>query len=118
MTLASTVVSGVTSETGQSRPLDSGIRMHTLYLGSPGGAGFGVGDLDAIFRAITPDFESFTMVPAYGVYRGKALPSLVIKIGVADSEAVRRVAQRVGRLFAQETVGLELDGAYHPITTD
>ena len=96
----------------------SAIPMHTLYLGSRGGEGFGIADIDAICGVITPEFDSFTLIAAHGVYRGKALPSLVIKIGTADSEAVRRMAQRLGGRLAQEAVGLERDGEYHRITAD
>ena len=95
----------------------SSIPMHTLYLGSRAGTGFAPRDIEDISHAITAAFESFTMFPAHGVYRGKTLPSLVIKIGAPDTAAIRRVAQSLGRLFVQEAVGMEVGGTYHCITT-
>jgi hypothetical protein len=91
--------------------------MHTLYLGSRGGQGFGDEELLGIGNHVAEEFGSFTMFPAVGFYRGKTLPSLVIKIGAHDTEVVRSTARKLGRLLDQEAVGLEFDGRYHRIPT-
>ena len=95
----------------------SGLPMHTLYLGSRGGRGFGDEELSGIGTLVAEEFGSFTMFPAMGFYRGKTLPSLVIKIGAHDTELVRSTARKLGRLLEQEAVGLEFDGRYHRILT-
>lgn len=118
MALTPRIISGTNPEAHGSAPPEPGMPMHTLYLGSEGGTGFRTRDFDTIRSAITLEFESFTMVSARGVYRGKPLPSLIIKIGTVDSDAVRRVAHKLGRLFAQEAVGLECAGVYCRIAMD
>jgi hypothetical protein len=91
--------------------------MHTLYLGSRRGHGFGDEELSGIGTLVAEEFGSFTMFPAKGFYRGKTLPSLVIKIGAHDTDLVRSTARKLGRLLEQEAVGLEFDGRYHRILT-
>jgi hypothetical protein len=91
--------------------------MHTLYLGSRGGNGFGGEELAGIGNLVAEEFGSFTMFPAMGFYRGKTLPSLVIKIGAYDTDLVRSIARKLGRLLEQEAVGLEFGGRYHRILT-
>ena len=96
----------------------SGLPMHTLYLGSRVGCGFGEEELSGIGNLVSEEFGSFTMFPAVGFYRGKTLPSLVIKIGAHDTDLVRSTAKKLGRLLEQEAVGLEFDGRYHRILTE
>lgn len=95
----------------------SGLPMHTLYLGSRGGLGFGDEELSGIGNLVAEEFGSFTMFPAMGFYRGKTLASLLIKIGAHDTDLVRSTARKLGRLLEQEAVGLEFDGRYHRILT-
>lgn len=96
----------------------SGLPMHTLYLGSRGGGGFGEEELSGIGNLVAEEFGSFTMFPAVGFYRGKTLPSLVIKIGARSTDVVRSTAKKLGRLLEQEAVGLEFGGRYHRILTE
>ena len=93
----------------------SGLPMHTLYLGSRRRRGFGEEELSRIGNLVVEEFGSFTMFPAAGFYRGKTLPSLVIKIGARSTDVVRCTAKKLGRLLEQEAVGLEFDGLYHRI---
>ncbi len=116
-TTNATAIRSETAETGSSDLTSRGLPMHTLYLGSRGGRGFNDEDISEVGELVAAEFGSFTMFPAVGFYRGKTLPSLVVKIGADDTDVVRSTARKLGHLLDQAAVGLELDGRYHRILT-
>jgi hypothetical protein len=61
-------------------------------------------DRDGVVAAVTAKFESFTMQPTSGYYRGKSEPSIVIEIVDAGAEEVEAVARTIRAINGQKTV--------------
>jgi hypothetical protein len=58
----------------------------------------------AIVRLIGEQFESFTLQPVTGYYRGKPEHSIVVEIVGASPSAIRGVAQKIKRMNGQKSI--------------
>jgi hypothetical protein len=92
--------------------------VRTLYVGSRDGNTFPANDRKDVLDAIASAFDSFTVTDAEGYYRGKYVATLVIKIATDDLQAITVLAERVGRQLGQQSVGIETDGHFRPLTMD
>lgn len=95
--------------------LTNGAPLHSLYLGSPGGAGFTATALEEVEGILSATFSSYTLVPATGVYRGKPMPSLVVHIATTDTSSVHATSLALGKALRQEAIGLQLMGQFYTI---
>jgi hypothetical protein len=98
--------------------LVGGAPLHTLYLGSPHGAGFSAAALEAIEAVLSSNFSGFTLLPATGFYNGTAMPTLVAHIATKDTCAVHAAARQLGKVLGQKAVGLQLMGQFYTIEMD
>ena len=98
--------------------LSNTLSAHTLYVGSRDGNAFSTSDRNEVLDAIASAFDSFTVTDAEGYYRGKCVATLVIKIATDDLQAITELAERVGRQLGQQSVGIETDGHFRPLTMD
>jgi hypothetical protein len=58
----------------------------------------------AIVRLIGDQFESFTLQPVTGYYRGKPERSIVVEIVGAGPSAIRALAQKIKRMNGQKSI--------------
>ena len=58
----------------------------------------------AILRLIAEQFESFTLQPVTGYYRGKPEPAIVVEIVGASAPAMRKLAEKVKRMNGQKSI--------------
>jgi hypothetical protein len=58
----------------------------------------------AIVRLIGNEFESFTLQPVTGYYRGKPEQAIVIEIVGASVSAVRRIADQIKKMNGQKSI--------------
>jgi hypothetical protein len=58
----------------------------------------------AIVALIGKQFESFTLQPTLGYYRGKAEKSIVIEIVGATAVRIKRLAERIRKMNGQQSV--------------
>ena len=58
----------------------------------------------AIVRLIGEQFESFTLQPVTGYYRGKPEQAIVIEIVGASISAVRNVAEKIKKMNGQRSI--------------
>ena len=68
--------------------------------------------------AASASFDNFTIVEADGYFKGRSVATLIIKIGTSDEASVEVLGRELGRLLAQEVVGLETAGMYRSISMD
>jgi len=61
-------------------------------------------DRDAVIAAVSERFESFTLHPATGFFKGKSENAIVIEIVNAREEDVEAVARAIRAINAQKTV--------------
>lgn len=94
------------------RQPDSVVPVYSLFLGSEGGAAWQQSDRDTVFVEASRLFESFTVSDADGCYRGRPVPTLVLRIGTSDRERVMRLAGALGQLTKQKEIGVEVYGRY------
>jgi hypothetical protein len=92
--------------------------VRTLYVGSRDGNPFPANDRKDVMDAIASAFDSFTVTDAEGYYRGKCVATLVIKIATDDLQAITALAERIGRQLGQQSIGIETDGHFRPLTMD
>lgn len=81
--------------------------IYTLYLGSKGGANWASSDVVAVLEHTKKWFKFATIIEAHGIYKGELVPTLLIKVASTDVVKVVDLAGNLGKLFGQETVGLE-----------
>ena len=58
----------------------------------------------AIVRLIGEEFESFTLQPVTGYYRGKPEPAIVLEIVGANASALRKVAEKIRKMNGQKSI--------------
>jgi hypothetical protein len=58
----------------------------------------------AIVDLIGKQFESFTLQPTLGFYRGKAEKSMVIEIVGSTAVKIKRMAERIRKMNGQQSV--------------
>jgi hypothetical protein len=92
--------------------------VHSLYVGSRDGGAFTNEDRQAAIDTAVASFDSFTVFDASGIYQGRSVATLVIKIATVDGATVEELARRLGRLLGQQFIGLETAGQYQSIFTD
>ena len=89
--------------------------MHTIYLGSRNGKPFLPADYSKIKDIMLKEFHHFTMLEADGVFAGKDVKTMVIKVASDDVDKVRRIVTKLGRGMGQKGVGWEIGGQYRSI---
>ena len=89
--------------------------MHTIYLGSRDGNHFLPADYSKIKGIILKEFGHFTMLEADGVFAGKDVKTMVIKIASDDVDKVRQIVTKLGRGMGQKGVGWEIGGQYKTV---
>jgi len=57
-----------------------------------------------IVGLVGQQFESFTLQPTLGYYRGRPEKSIVIEIVGADAPKIKRLADRIRKMNGQESV--------------
>ncbi|MDA8638060.1 hypothetical protein N9L49_05565 [Rhodospirillales bacterium] len=67
---------------------------------------------------VSASFDCFTVIDAEGHIRGRAVATMIIKIGTEDSASVEALGHELGQLLDQEAIGLETTGTYRPISMD
>jgi hypothetical protein len=95
-----------------------GLPVHALFVGSRDGKAFSDADRKAVIETTAAVFSCFTLLDADGYFQGRSVATMVIKLGTDDTEAVISLAQRLGALLAQQSVGHETGGRFHSITPD
>lgn len=58
----------------------------------------------AIVRLIGREFESFTLQPVTGYYRGHSEQAIVVEIVGASVAAIRKVAEKIKRMNGQKSI--------------
>jgi hypothetical protein len=58
----------------------------------------------AIVRLIAEQFESFTLQPVTGYYRGKPEPAIVVEVIGASAPAIRKLAQKIKKMNGQKSI--------------
>jgi hypothetical protein len=58
----------------------------------------------AIVRLVSEHFESFTLQPTLGYYRGKPEKSIVIEIVGAKPAEINRLADRIRKMNGQQSI--------------
>jgi hypothetical protein len=58
----------------------------------------------AIVRLIGKEFESFTLQPVTGYYRGKPEQAVVIEIVGASVSAVRKIVDKIKKMNGQKSI--------------
>jgi uncharacterized protein (DUF1810 family) len=89
--------------------------LYSLYVANKGRNGFSLSDREALLTLVTRSFSSFTVTEAFGVYKGRQLPTLVLHIASKDQLALSLLCQAIGRLFAQDYVGLSNGQSYKSV---
>jgi hypothetical protein len=92
--------------------------VHSLYVGSRDGGPFSNDDRQTVIDTAGASFDSFTIIDASGIYQGRDVATLVIKVATDDGTAVEELANTLGYLLNQQAVGLETAGRYQSILTD
>ena len=67
---------------------------------------------------VSASFDCFTVIDAEGHFKGRAVSTMIIKIGTEDSVSFEALGHELGQLLDQEAVGLETAGTYMPISMD
>ena len=67
---------------------------------------------------VSASFDCFTVIDAEGHFKGRAVATMIIKIGTEDSVSFEALGHEFGQLLDQEAVGLETAGTYMPISMD
>ena len=89
--------------------------LYLFYVANKAGNEFSTSDREALFTLITRSFPSFTVTEAFGVYKGRQLPTLVLHIASKDRLAISLLCQSIGRLFAQDYIGLSTGHDYKSV---
>ena len=100
---------------GSSVSPDTGLPVYSLFVGSKNGDAWRSSERDAVFAEASRLFDSFTMTEATGSFRGRCVPTLVIRLGTNEEQTVHELARILGRLTGQEEIGLEWMGRFHSI---
>jgi hypothetical protein len=61
-------------------------------------------DRDAVLKLATAKFESFTLQPTTGYFKGKAEQSIVIEIVDAKQDEVEALARKIRKINGQKSV--------------
>ncbi len=80
--------------------------MYYLYLGAPVGGRIDEAHERAAMEECSRVFESFCVVRASGVYRGRREEVLVFHVATSDGGKVTRLAAVLRERFEQEGVGV------------
>ncbi len=91
--------------------------VHSLYVGSRDGGAFTSEDRQAAIDTAVASFDSFTVFDASGIYQGRDVATLVIKIATDDGSMIEELARNLGCLLNQQAIGLETAGRYQSILT-
>ena len=91
--------------------------VHSLYVGSRDGGPFQNDDRQAVIDAAAASFDSFTVIDASGIFQGRDVATLVIKVATDDRAAIEGLALSLGHLLGQQFIGLETAGRYQSILT-
>ena len=89
--------------------------VHSLYVGSRDGGPFPNVDRQAVIDAVATSFDSFTVIDASGIFQGRDVATLVIKIATDDGTTIEELARSLGYLLNQQAIGLETAGRYQSI---
>ena len=89
----------------------------TLHASSRVGSAFSKADPHLVINTVSGAFDSFTTVNGDGYYQGCAVATMMINIATEDVAAVGQLAQHIGQLLGQRSVGLETAGHYHSLST-
>jgi uncharacterized protein (DUF1810 family) len=89
--------------------------LYLLYVANKSGNEFSTSDREALFTLVARSFPSFTVTETFGVYKGRQLPTLVLHIASKDQLALSLLCQAIGRLFAQDYIGLSNGQSYKSI---
>ena len=89
--------------------------LYSLYVANRLGNEFSSNDREALFNLVTRSFPSFTVTEAVGHYKGRKHPTLVLQIASKDPVAVSLLCQSIGRLFAQDYIGLGNGRSYKSV---
>jgi hypothetical protein len=57
-----------------------------------------------IVRVVAEKFESFTLQPTLGYYRGRSEKSIVVEIVGAKAPEIKRLADRIRKINGQQSV--------------
>jgi len=91
------------------------MRLFTLYVGSNGNDRPSQDELTAM---ISEGFESFTMLPGHGMFRGGSEEVWLVKVACDDAPRVLHLADRIRARFDQNGVGIEHGGHYFRCTKE
>ena len=91
--------------------------VHSLYVGSRDGGPFPNDDRQAVIAAVSASFDSFTVIDASGIFQGRNVATLVIKVATDDRAAIEGLALSLGHRLGQQAIGLETAGRYQSILT-
>jgi hypothetical protein len=67
---------------------------------------------------VSASFDFFTVIDAEGHFKGRAVATMIIKIGTEDSVSFEALGHELGQLLDQEAIGLETAETYRPISMD
>ncbi len=90
----------------------NGLPVHSLFVGSRDGGAFPDADRLAVIEATAASFDGFTVMDADGYFQGRSVATMIIKLGTENTETVISLAQRLGTLLAQQSVGHETGGRF------
>ena len=89
--------------------------VHSLYVGCRDGGAFPNNDRQSVIDAVATSFDSFTVIDASGIFQGRDVATLVIKIATDDGATIEELARSLGHLLNQRAIGLETAGLYQSI---
>jgi len=75
-------------------------------------------DDERIAAATSAAFESFTIVPGTGWFRGRRESVRVLMVATDDEDQVVALARTLRQLLEQDGVGIESGGVYRRVTAD
>ena len=70
--------------------------LYLLYVANKSGNEFSTSDREALFTLVARSFPSFTVTEAFGVYKGRQLPTLVLHVASKDQLALSLLCQAIG----------------------
>jgi hypothetical protein len=90
--------------------------VHSLYVGSRDGSPFSAVDRQAVIDTAAASFDCFTVVDTDGLFKGRNVATLIIKIATENVASVEALGRELGLLLGQQAVGLETAGYYKSIS--
>lgn len=90
--------------------------LYRIYIGADNDNG--KVDITAITNFLGTHYESFTLTPSHGHFRGKAEQSIVVTIAAKDINELKEQLRHLRKLLHQDGIGIEIDGHYERITND